>query len=94
MKTFSNDLLSTVNGVIGRLGPVASLLDGIIERIAPPVTAQACSGVLCTSKYCTTCCANCNGDYLSLTYQAYATNLTNCVNGNYNCFVYVGCTYC
>lgn len=94
MKTFGNDLLSTVNRLTGHLGPVTSLLDGIIERVAPRVTAQACSGVLCTTHYCGSCCGKCSGDYLSYIYKAYSYSGTGCLSHDYTCFVYVTCDYC
>lgn len=93
MKTFNNDLFSTVNRLIGHLGPVTSLLDGIAERIAPKGAAQACSGVNC-GLFCTTCCANCSGDYLSSAYYYYSYSTTGCATGDYTCSSYYGCIYC
>ena len=93
MNIFSNDLLSTVNHLSARLGPIMTLFDGLLERITPKTTAQAttcpykCNGGL----YCGSCCANCGGDYRSQTWQRY-TQYSGC-NGQ-NCWVYLGCTYC
>jgi hypothetical protein len=90
MNIFSNNLLSTVNHLSARLGPVLTLFDGLVERITPKTTAQACCCYYC-STVCGSCCANCGGDYKSWTYARY-TVYPNCI-GN-NCYVNIGCTFC
>lgn len=47
MNIFSNNLLSTVNHLSAKLGPVMTLCDGLLERITPKTTAQACGGYYC-----------------------------------------------
>lgn len=92
MNIFSNNLLSKVDHLSARLDPVMTLCDGLLERIIPKTTAQACNpsytycGIVCEA-----CCANCGGDYKSLTYKRY-TQFSNC-NGM-NCYVSLGCTFC
>jgi hypothetical protein len=90
MNIFSNNLLSTVHHLSTRLGPVMTLFDGLLERITPKTTAQACGGYYC-SIVCESCCSNCGGDYKSWTYYRY-TQFPGC-NGA-NCYVSAGCTYC
>lgn len=91
MNIFSNNLLSRVNHLSAKLGPVMTLFDGLLELVTPKTTAQACSGYKCGGLYCGDCCANCGGDYLSWTYQRY-TQSPNCIGAN--CWVNLGCTYC
>lgn len=90
MNNFGNNLLSRVDHLSARLGPIMALFDGILEYITPKTTAQACSGYYC-SIVCGSCCRNCGGDYESITYQRY-TQLPNCDGAN--CYVNIGCTYC
>ena len=90
MNIFSNKLLSRVDHLSAKLDPVVRLFDGLLERITPKTTAQACGGYYC-GIVCEACCSNCGGDYKSWTYQRY-TALPNC-NGS-NCYVSLGCTFC
>lgn len=90
MNIFSNNLLSTVHHLSTKLGPVMTLFDGLLERITPKTTAQACGGYYC-GIVCGSCCSNCGGDYKSTTYQRY-TQFPNCTGSN--CYVNIGCLYC
>ena len=90
MDIFSNNLLSKVNHLSANLGPVIALFDGLLDRITPKMTAQACGGSYC-GIVCGSCCRNCSGDYESITYQRY-TQYPNCDGAN--CYVNIGCTYC
>lgn len=72
MRTFTDSLLSAADRLSGRLGPLATLIDAIVDRIAPKATALAgidCGGPRCTS----ICCANCGGDAKHLQVQYYGT---------------------
>ena len=85
MTTFSDRLLDVVGHLSERLGSITVLVDGIVDRIAPKTTAQACSYHNC-GLYCGSCCSNCGGDYRSWTYYVYG----NCGSPS----VCTDCTYC
>jgi hypothetical protein len=82
MDTFSNDLLSVVDRLSVRLGPVSTLIDGIIERIAPKVTALAVCPPASCDYYCNiNCCRTINGCKHLIERYACASNL--CTPGNW-----------
>ena len=88
MNFLSNNLLSGVDHLSGRLGPITVLIDSMVNRIVPKATAQAsCPGPgYCYTACSTTCCANCSGDYRSIVYAYYGYRCTQrCI---------VNCDYC
>ena len=95
MKT-SNDLLSVTNRLSERLGPVTTLIDWVLDRIAPKVTALAIYCVPDTCGFCSTtqtgiCCGRCgSGDeicYYSVHYSCPGTLgcVFSCNWCGYNC---------
>jgi hypothetical protein len=48
MDALTSTLLSTAHHLSEQLGPVTSLLDRLLDRLAPQATAAACSGRLCS----------------------------------------------
>jgi hypothetical protein len=93
MDTISNDLLSVVNRLCTRLGPVTALLDVIVKRIAPNATAHAACPHFFYSTPCSspTCGAICRGgaDYMQWQYRSW-TDDGNCAHA-YQC---QDCVYC
>lgn len=85
MTTFSDSLLDVVGHLSERLGPITTLVDGIVGRIAPKATAQACSSHNCGIT-CGGCCSNCGGDSRNWTYYLYG----NCAHPN----VCTDCLFC
>jgi hypothetical protein len=70
LRTFSDGLLSAADRFSERLGPLATVIDALVDRIAPKITAQA--GIACGGPRCTSmCCANCSGDAKHLQVQYY-----------------------
>lgn len=98
MDTFSNDLLSVVDRLSARLGPVTALIDGIVDRIAPKMAAQAvCPPPSCDS-YCFSTCAqvsNCN-PYPTLGSRTnyYSCSAFGCANNMYFGCTVAGCSHC
>jgi len=81
MRTFTDTVLSVTDTISGKLGFVTTLIETVVERIAPQTTAQACSGLPCVD-YCQGVC-NHFGERYHTTY--YATTVANCNSGHYNC---------
>ena len=90
MDIFNDNLLSRINHLSTKFGPVMALFDEFLEHLIPKATAHACGGVYCAT-ICGACCRNCGGDYESITYVQY-TEYDNC-NGA-SCMINIGCTYC
>lgn len=47
MHTLTDRLLVSADRLTARLGPVASLMETMLERLAPQAAAAACSGCYC-----------------------------------------------
>lgn len=57
MNTFNDSLISTVDCLLDRLGPVNSLVDILVERLIPQAVAKACNSscfVGCSGSPCYT----------------------------------------
>jgi hypothetical protein len=93
--TLLDTLLSQVDHLTGRLGPLTTLLDTLVSRIAPTTTAKACGGNVfchracggygaCCTQYPATCAAS---------YNVYADNGPDCYTGLHwtECFIGCGC---
>lgn len=94
MNILSNDLLSVVDRLSGRLGPVSTLIDAIVNRVAPKATAQASCpppNTYVCGYQCGACCRNCSGDYSSWIYVVYSGNVY-CDPPYYQCLY--TCDYC
>lgn len=79
MDTFNTTLLKTVFQLSHRLGPIASLADSIIDRLAPKATAQASCPGGWFYYTCGPCCARCSGDSWGWTTYYYASgSCTTC----------------
>lgn len=93
MNTFSNTLFSAVERLSGRSGLLTRLVDALIDRIAPQVTAQAScppAGYVYCGSVCDyqDCCASCNYLPRSLAYVYFAPNYSACE------YSYAHCTSC
>ncbi len=84
-----NTLLDLANRFSERLGPFTALVDGVVDRLVPKMTARAsCPYPNCTNGIptCGACCARCSGDYFSYRYFLYG----NCSNPS----LCTDCYYC
>lgn len=87
MNNLSDNLLSIVARFSEQLGPLATLIDTIVDRMAPKGTAQASCPPpgYCYLQCTSSCCANCSGDAKYIEYAYYGTNcasrcIANCTN--------------
>jgi hypothetical protein len=87
MRTLTDGILSAVGQISAKLGPLTSLMDSFVERLAPQATAQACTGIFCTSS-----CVRCSNGHLGEV-SLYANTVSGCTFGNYSCGVQT-CTGC
>ena len=87
MRTLTDVMFSAAGQLATTLGPVTSLMDGLISRLAPRGTAQACTGIFCTSS-----CVRCSNGHLGEV-SLYANTISGCTFGNYSCGVQT-CTGC
>ncbi len=46
----NTSLLSRVDCLIHKLGPISATVDAVIEHLVPQETASACSGLVCYSE--------------------------------------------
>jgi len=81
MKNGPDSTLSVIDRASSKLGPISSLLDKIVERVVPTVTASACRG-----SYCFTACGGRCGHFLAGT-AYYSTAPRGCEQGIYTCSV-------
>jgi hypothetical protein len=85
MQALGDGLISAVDQLSSRLGPLARLIDAVVDRIAPKATVHATCPPpgYCYIKCSTTCCANCGGDAKYFEYAYYGTGCASkCV---YDC---------
>jgi hypothetical protein len=91
VKIFSKDLLAIVDHLSERLGPITTLLDWVLDYIAPKTTALANT---CTPQGCfycwsipnANCCARClTGDQI-----CWVTDYYNCGDGCYRTCAWCG----
>lgn len=81
MRTFTDIVFSAMDHLSEKAGPVASLMDRVVERLAPKAQAQA--GV-----YCVTECLLCTHNNLEAV-DYYAATRALCARGDYNYSVVV-----
>jgi len=79
LQTFSDGLLSVVDRFSRQLGPIATLIDTIVDRVAPKATAQATCPPpgYCYIACSPTCCANCGGDAKHYKYAYFGPGCTS-----------------
>ncbi len=82
MQTFTDTLLSKFDSAIRQLGPVNTLIDKVVSRVAPTVEAKACSGYGCRIVACTSRSSQCYFEVAYVTYQM-ASQPWECANGPY-----------
>ena len=82
MRTFTDSVLSVADSISGKLGPVTVLLEGIVERIVPQTTAQACGGVPCYDE-CVGPCGPYGTEYYTV---YYSPTVQDCNNGYTPCY--------
>jgi len=87
MRTFTDVIFSVVGRTAAHPGPLVSLMDRLLERLAPHAVAQACTGIFCTSN-----CIHCTNGHLGEV-SLYANTISGCTFGNYSCGVQT-CTGC
>lgn len=90
MNALSESILASVDQLGRRLGPISSLVDLVVDRIAPKMTAAAChpSGVVCSMRciYTSHCYYQTgNGNTTETTYA------TNCSSGTRSTCTTCGC---
>ena len=82
----ANIMLTKVDRVGRRLGPLNALVEGLVERIVPHETAKAChaDGFFCTDE-----CINDSGCAQGTRYVVHfappGSHLWNCIGTPYNC---------
>lgn len=81
MQSLIDSVLLGTDRIIARLGVGTTLIEAIVERIAPQIRAQACSGVPCVDQ----CIDFCNHQGVKYHTTYYASTVANCNQGNYNC---------
>lgn len=81
MQHLTDSTLNFIDRTTSKLGPLGSLLDKIVERVVPSVTASACGGSFCK----TVCGPRCGHGYASTSY--YSTAPRGCEGGIYTCYV-------
>jgi hypothetical protein len=84
MQHLTDSTLSLIDRTTSKLGPFSSLLDKIVERVVPSVTASACAGSFCK----TVCGPRCAHGFAATSY--YSTAPRGCEQGIYTCSVH-GC---
>ena len=87
MKTLTDSTLSAIERASSKLGPFSSLLDKIMERVLPTVTASACSGTHCA----TTCTNIICGHHMALV-SFWSSSPAECRRGHHTCSFVVSCT--
>lgn len=87
MRTFTDVVFSAVGRTSTPPGPLATLMDRLVDLLAPRAVAQACSGIFCTSS-----CTRCSNGHLG-EISLYANTVSGCTFGNYSCGVQT-CTGC
>lgn len=82
MRTFTDTVFSAIDHLSGKAGPVASLMDSVVERLAPKAQAQA-------EVFCVTQCLLCAtaGHLEAVDY--YSATAALCARGVYNSSVVV-----
>ena len=83
MKNLTNSTFSAIDRASSKLGPLSSLLDKVVERVVPSVTASACPGSECV--YIT--CTNIRCGHHMVGYYNYSTAPRGCENGIITCRV-------
>jgi hypothetical protein len=82
MKTWSDSIVTLAAHLGEHLGPVTTVIDGIVDRLVGKHEAQACGGTFCYNF----CSANlCGGNYVSIKYSYYSTSQTGCNYAYYIC---------
>jgi hypothetical protein len=73
-------VLSFVDRLTQKLGPISAALDATVAHLVPQKTASACSGILCY----TLCNFSCHNGFYNVT-QYYSTSPTGCKLGGITC---------
>lgn len=88
MKHLTDSALNLIDRASSKLGPLSTLLDAVVEKIVPTVTASACAGAVCAFTTCTN--VHCSHFFVGTRY--FSTAPHGCEFGIYTCSVsFCGC---
>ena len=85
MKRLTDSTLSVIDHASPKLSPPSTLLDKLVEKVVPTVTAAACPGALCSEP-----CTNFRRSHFMVGYRYYSPNPAGCLGHFYTCKV----TFC
>jgi len=88
MFTQTDKLVTRIDQFVSRVGPINTMINAVVDRIAPKATAKAChgGGAYCKSVRGAYCWSYCDADTACKVIKVYSETVWYGTNCNQSCF--------